>query len=113
MNNNFDLICDIQARLARISCPFCAHGKLDLVLRCDAHADRCLFIARCQSCGMGYDVDLETTDLLDRKDPAQERFPKMICSRCGSAECTLTFRCTVASRSCAYEVLCTACGDAA
>ena len=111
MNDAFDQICDIQARLARISCPFCADGKLDLVLRCDVHADRCLFIASCQFCGMRYDVDLETTDLLDREHPAQERFPKMICPRCGSAECTLNFRCSVASRRCAYEVLCAACAD--
>lgn len=78
MKDDFDMICEIQARVAGLACPFCGQERLALVLRCDMHAEGCRSIARCKSCGWEDKIDRETIERLDRRKPAQERLPKMI-----------------------------------
>ena len=100
MNKPVGTLSDIQARLASLPCPFCGHGKLDLVLRCDARADECLFIARCESCHMQYLVDRDTGPFADAKGQPQVGVTKVTCPQCGGTDCSVSFRCTVASRRC-------------
>ena len=101
---------DLQARLAETPCPFCGQGRLDLVLRCDVHADGCLFMARCESCRMHYQVDPESVPFAAPAALEAENLSRVTCPRCGGSDCRMTFRCTVASRRCAYAVVCPACG---
>lgn len=112
MKSQAGIIGDIQASLARLACPFCKQGKLDLVLRCDVHAEECLFISRCQHCQMQYLVDLDSAPSLPVENQPQHPGAEMSCTRCGNSDCTVTFRCTVASRRCAYETVCAACQNA-
>ncbi len=101
----------IATELARLKCPFCSQGKLGLLLRCDLHADRCLFLAQCESCHMQYLVDMDTAALKDQAGSPQGALTGVSCPRCGSPDCTVKFQCTVASRRCAYEVVCPICQD--
>lgn len=72
MNETVGTLSDIQTRMASLACPFCEHGKLDLVLRCDAHADACLLIAKCESCHLQYRVDRDVEPPLNTKAEPHE-----------------------------------------
>jgi hypothetical protein len=109
MNGSAGTLSDIQTRLASLTCPFCEHGKLDLVLRCEAHADACLLIAKCESCHMQYLVDRDTGPFTDAKGQSQAGVTKVTCPPCGGTDCSVSFQCTVASRRCAYQVACATC----
>ncbi len=69
MNNDFDRIRDIQAKLAKLPCPSCPQQRLALVLRYNGHKGRWLFIAFCKSCRMEYAVDPDTVHFLDDQGP--------------------------------------------
>lgn len=109
MNEPIGTLSDIQARVAGLTCPFCEQGKLDLVLRCDAHGPDCLLIAQCESCHLQYRVDRDVEPPLNTKAEPHEGDTAVVCSRCGSTDCTVSFRCTVASRRCAYAIVCATC----
>jgi hypothetical protein len=109
MQKTSGIISDIQARLAGLACPFCGRGKLDLHLRCDVHADGCLFIAHCDSCRMQYTVDLDTAPSCDAQGQRQERITTVSCPCCGRQDCAVAFQCTVPSRRCGYKVQCRVC----
>ncbi len=109
MSESVGTLTDIQARLAALTCPFCKHGKLDLILRCDAHAPECLLIAQCESCHMQYLVDHDNGPLSGNKSQPQRGLTGVTCPQCGGTDCSVSFRCAVASRRCAYEVVCGTC----
>jgi len=65
MNDGFDRIRDIQAKLAKLSCPSCRWERgLALILRYAGHGESCLFIASCKSCQMKYPVNRDTADFM-------------------------------------------------
>lgn len=109
MDDSIGLITDIQTRLAGQRCPFCAQGNLDLVLRCDVHADGCLFLVRCEFCQMQYSIDRSTVPFHAATGLPPGSLTQVTCPQCGSTNCRVTFRCTVPSRRCAYEVDCAVC----
>ncbi len=67
MNDNFDRIRDIQAKLAGLLCPSCGwHNQLALILRYAGHGEGCLFIAYCKSCQIKYIVDQDAAPFIRR-----------------------------------------------
>jgi hypothetical protein len=60
MRKPTDLLRDVQLRLAALSCPSCAKGRLDLRLRCDISAAECLYLATCDHCAAEYWVDCDS-----------------------------------------------------
>ncbi|WP_447979957.1 hypothetical protein [Candidatus Nitrospira bockiana] len=109
MNRQLAMIMDLQARLSERTCPGCGHDKLELVLRCDAHAEHCTFVVRCAGCGMRMLVDLDTVAPTGPQDGAPAGVSEVRCPRCGSADCQVKFRCDASTQRCAYEVECRTC----
>lgn len=112
MNRQLALIMDLQARLSELTCPGCGHEKLQLTLRCDAHAEACTFVVRCGSCRIRLFVDLDGLPSAARRDGAHACISRVLCPGCGSADCTVKFRCDASMQRCVYEVACTACRQA-
>ena len=47
---------EIQRELNGMECPRCRKFSFDLILRCDLNDHECLPIAKCRSCGYGFNV---------------------------------------------------------
>jgi hypothetical protein len=60
MHKPTDLLNDVQLRLAALSCPSCARGRLDLRLRCDISSAECLYLATCDQCAAEYEIDCDS-----------------------------------------------------